>query len=475
MTHGGKYSVSLFRNTVLMTHDSLSNILGAVAATKSQPASPKLPAQSEGEVSEFETIWQSLAGLAVQQTQSGETPPDGNAGSEDVPTVDETEDAALGEDDTDLLLALDAMPPEDAAPAQAPRETLAPRNGETLQQATENSGKTFVPAAPPQPMAEIQPSIVDPVSTPAQTPETASEPAEAQPQTASLTAQVMSQNAAPLAAPATQGSLAPADSTRKNEMRRELSKPLTPAQAIIGTGMPTELEPTAATGALPQDNEGDAILPVSLDRNMRPEAASSPPPQAPAHPFANSLATAVPPAAFKTAQTDAQNMPIAEVSAEEMRPGTTGPVWSGTAVSAAAMQSDRAPRIAIDSHVASQVATAIRPLRPGTTEIALSPPELGNVRITVSAQESGMLVAINAERPETYDLLRRNIEMLNQELRSTNDGEIQFTFSQSGAETPDDAHDERGTHTQTHETNDAIAVSVAPARHILSSGLDIRI
>lgn len=51
----------------------------------------------------------------------------------------------------------------------------------------------------------------------------------------------------------------------------------------------------------------------------------------------------------------------------------------------------------------------------GVTEIALSPEELGQVRISVSGQDKP-LVVIMAERPETLELLRRNAGLLSAEL-----------------------------------------------------------
>lgn len=50
-------------------------------------------------------------------------------------------------------------------------------------------------------------------------------------------------------------------------------------------------------------------------------------------------------------------------------------------------------------------------------EIALRPEELGNVRILLSPTDTGLHVTISGERPETLELLRRNIEQLTQEFQ----------------------------------------------------------
>jgi flagellar hook-length control protein FliK len=47
-----------------------------------------------------------------------------------------------------------------------------------------------------------------------------------------------------------------------------------------------------------------------------------------------------------------------------------------------------------------------------TIEIALRPAELGRVRIALSPADAGMIVTISAERAETLELMRRNIDYL---------------------------------------------------------------
>ncbi|WP_425092231.1 flagellar hook-length control protein FliK [Tropicimonas sp. S265A] len=50
------------------------------------------------------------------------------------------------------------------------------------------------------------------------------------------------------------------------------------------------------------------------------------------------------------------------------------------------------------------------------TEVQLNPEELGRVRLTFSGGEAAQLIAIQIDRPETLDLVRRNLELLRQEL-----------------------------------------------------------
>ncbi|MEM1362014.1 MAG: flagellar hook-length control protein FliK [Pseudomonadota bacterium] len=81
--------------------------------------------------------------------------------------------------------------------------------------------------------------------------------------------------------------------------------------------------------------------------------------------------------------------------------------------------------------VARQIAEALVSLRNGTIDVQLSPEELGRVRLTMSQTETGMLVQVQAERPETLDLLRRNIGLLNDEFSALDLGTASFSFDDS--------------------------------------------
>ncbi|MGB0960615.1 MAG: flagellar hook-length control protein FliK, partial [Halocynthiibacter sp.] len=67
-------------------------------------------------------------------------------------------------------------------------------------------------------------------------------------------------------------------------------------------------------------------------------------------------------------------------------------------------------------------------------EIALSPEELGRVRMTLHAQDTSLLVSIEAERFETAELMRRHMEELEQEFKELGYGDVSFDFGQSRGE-----------------------------------------
>lgn len=70
-------------------------------------------------------------------------------------------------------------------------------------------------------------------------------------------------------------------------------------------------------------------------------------------------------------------------------------------------------------------------------EIALSPEELGRVRMALNPSEIGITVTISADRPETQDLIRRHAEQLAADLRGLGYESVTFSFSGNGGQTPD--------------------------------------
>lgn len=75
------------------------------------------------------------------------------------------------------------------------------------------------------------------------------------------------------------------------------------------------------------------------------------------------------------------------------------------------------------------IAGATRQLDRGTIEITLSPEELGHVRLTVKSHDiTGTTVVLQADRPETLDLMRRHIDLLAQDMREFGYRELTFAF-----------------------------------------------
>ncbi|SPJ24624.1 flagellar hook-length control protein FliK [Palleronia abyssalis] len=83
--------------------------------------------------------------------------------------------------------------------------------------------------------------------------------------------------------------------------------------------------------------------------------------------------------------------------------------------------------------VAQSLASAIVRSDGNTCEVALSPEELGKVRITMSSSDAGMIVRLFADRDDTMQLLRRHAADLAAELKNAGIADAQIDFGDSGA------------------------------------------
>lgn len=100
------------------------------------------------------------------------------------------------------------------------------------------------------------------------------------------------------------------------------------------------------------------------------------------------------------------------------------------------------PRSDLPQAIAMQIAAAIQKGGPGMKpgiELMLSPEELGPVRLTFTQSETGVTVNVHADRAETLELLRRNIDSLAQEFLDIGYDSAEFTFERRDAEARDAA------------------------------------
>ncbi|WP_169052640.1 flagellar hook-length control protein FliK [Pseudooceanicola onchidii] len=139
----------------------------------------------------------------------------------------------------------------------------------------------------------------------------------------------------------------------------------------------------------------------------------------------------------------------------------------------AAPRPSMAPQSDLAARVADQVAQVARHLPGGPVEIALSPEELGRVRMQLTTSDTGLTLMITAERPETLDLMRKNIDLLADQYRDLGYGTLDFAFGQETA-------DQRGSggggnpfgDTPANEPVEQVQRSVLKTA---KSGMDIRI
>ncbi len=138
-------------------------------------------------------------------------------------------------------------------------------------------------------------------------------------------------------------------------------------------------------------------------------------------------------------------------------------------------------RVDVPQPVSRQVTDAIRTLQKGgrMVEVALSPAELGNVRMTMAVSETGMTVVVLADRPETLELLKRNIGDLKQSFEDMGHDSVSFSFEQQDQQ-QDSASQDNGVPTRSvsyEESEPSITIEKpahAPLSHT-STGVDIRL
>jgi flagellar hook-length control protein FliK len=159
---------------------------------------------------------------------------------------------------------------------------------------------------------------------------------------------------------------------------------------------------------------------------------------------------------------------------EPLGPDLGAPPGSQSSVTTTAAATTALPR-SYAPHVAHQIVTAIVQTSGATTEIALNPEELGRVRISVTAGDNGLTVAIIAERPETVDLMRRNIDLLTRELREMGYENPTFTFGDQSGDADQDQGDGAVQSGAASDPSTADEHPQTSMRVALSGGLDLKL
>lgn len=135
------------------------------------------------------------------------------------------------------------------------------------------------------------------------------------------------------------------------------------------------------------------------------------------------------------ASVQAETQPIPEV--EDIQATREAPTFSAARDSGPSVQAMTATaRTETARAIASQMATAIN-ARPhsGAIEVALNPDELGRVSIILNGRDDGFHLTISAERPETLDMMRRHLSVLEAEFQNFGLGDLSFDLGTSA-----DAH-----------------------------------
>lgn len=130
----------------------------------------------------------------------------------------------------------------------------------------------------------------------------------------------------------------------------------------------------------------------------------------------------------------------------------------------------------IAPQVARQLIEVVAQAQHRPVEIALSPAELGRVRMSVTTDDGKITVSILAERPDTLDLMRRHIDQLGQAFRSIGYDQITFSFGQGT-----DSGGQSNTASTEQPSGEATSDSMPSEQNIIhldhagNSGVDIRL
>ncbi len=123
--------------------------------------------------------------------------------------------------------------------------------------------------------------------------------------------------------------------------------------------------------------------------------------------------------------------------------------------------------------IGQQIASGLTRASDGRIEIGLNPKELGRVRVSVTGQEGGWVVAIQAERAESADLMRRHVGVLAQEFRDLGFGSLEFSF---GERSDDASGSEKVSERESEDTIQQPDIKeLQEPRVIQTTGLDVRV
>ncbi len=153
----------------------------------------------------------------------------------------------------------------------------------------------------------------------------------------------------------------------------------------------------------------------------------------------------------RQAQTNSAVASVAEPASSTggILTGATGAenLESGSTLETAALESRRGAgsvpvpetlaRAPLPGAPTQQLAEALRQNAPvvqnsGSLEVALHPEELGRVRLVFTPADAGLTVTVQADRSDTLEVLRRNIDLLANDLREQGYERLSFEFDGSG-------------------------------------------
>nr|WP_269430455.1 flagellar hook-length control protein FliK [Pseudorhodobacter ferrugineus] len=128
------------------------------------------------------------------------------------------------------------------------------------------------------------------------------------------------------------------------------------------------------------------------------------------------------------------------------------------------------------SDLPHQIRQHATPGRPTSLELFMAPEELGKLRIFMTPDGDKIRIVIQAERPETMELLRRNSDSFSADLRQSGFGGASFSFGGWGDPPPNQTAQPQDASTTTFiSASEHPHAPIKQSKPNSSSGLDLRV
>lgn len=161
-------------------------------------------------------------------------------------------------------------------------------------------------------------------------------------------------------------------------------------------------------------------------------------------------------------------------------------LWDMAAVDAPRRNAATAPTLDIAAlsrpeaarPIITQVADVVRTASDGRVEVTLRPEELGRLSLSFTNDGVTMTVALSAERPETLELIRRNLDIPAQDLSDLGFGSLNFDFTEGAQEEPGGEARQRrnsGSVDDNAETAPGAVTASSITARVAAGGMDLRL
>lgn len=212
---------------------------------------------------------------------------------------------------------------------------------------------------------------------------------------------------------------------------------------------------------LPNDSESRAAPSRGVDRGGPTSANLEPTPPSP-------ITT------ISETQVQTADLPISTTPFLETDPSSaiTGPVVDPANQTGSRGVELSPARAMPPAAITQQIATALATIDNGTIELSLNPEELGRVRLSLSTNEGQVSVSIIAERPETLEAIRRNLDLLSKGLEDAGYATVTYDF---GGDTNGQNGSADSAFLAESESEPPDPEQSAPRQMMLRAGLDLKL